>query len=167
MNEKKISDIIEEVFQNIKENESLDVKDLLLIKNSSKKSIYIAIKILKEDYELIYVSATTCTLTPNGEKYEHVKSYISSINTKKRDWFKIIPIILTIIFGSSTTYFSIRDYHLKNNYQSLIKVNDSLNNEVSACKNRLLSQKKQINIMKSNFRLSEKSEPKVIVKSND
>jgi len=68
-------------------------------------------------------------LTKEGIKAKelggHLK-YQNSLTEKPLDWYRLIPIILTVIFGSLTIYFAKLNYDLKMNQSDVKKENDSL-----------------------------------------
>ena len=77
----------------------------------------------------------TCGFLKNGGL---LKEYRKS---KKLDWYKIIPIILSVIFGCLTLYFANRNYHLKQKqHQTDNRVYD-LNSENELLKNNVDSLK--------------------------
>lgn len=97
--------------------------------------------ISKTENDLLYrftKTDVTCGFLKNGGLTKEYKK------SKKLDWYKIIPIILSVIFGGLTLYFANLNYHLKqkqhqtdnrvydlsNENKSLKKNVDSLNVEV-------------------------------------
>ncbi|WP_209406391.1 hypothetical protein [Pseudozobellia sp. WGM2] len=67
----------------------------------------------------------------------HLK-FVKKLNSKPLDWYKIIPIILTIVFGSVSAYFLKANYDLKLNELNLREINDSLIKNNGNLKNQLL-----------------------------
>jgi hypothetical protein len=74
-----------------------------------------------------------CRLTEKGmdakEKGGHLK-YKKSLTEKPLDWYKIIAIILTVIFGSFNLYLKYDYNNLKTQYNSLKTINENIVNNI-------------------------------------
>jgi hypothetical protein len=90
-----------------------------------------------------------CKLTEKGllakEKGGHLK-YKKSLTEKPLDWYKIIGLILTVVFGLSTIYFSKKSFDLKENQSDVIIENDSLKVQVASYKDSIVELKEQIEL---------------------
>ena len=75
----------------------------------------------------------SCRLTEKGldakEKGGHLK-YKKSLTEKPLDWYKIIAIILTVIFGSFNLYQKYDYNNLKTQYNSLKTINENIVNNI-------------------------------------
>ena len=72
----------------------------------------------------------------------HLK-YENSLNEKSLDWYKIIPIILSVLFGLLNVYQKY-DYNLlKTDYNSLKTQRDSLKEKLSDKSNKMIVSKEK------------------------
>ena len=71
-----------------------------------------------------------------------------SLNKKPLDWYKIIPIILTILFGTLSAYFLKANYDLKVNESSLTIQNEFLKEGLVSYKDSVAEIKEQLKLLK-------------------
>lgn len=64
-------------------------------------------------------------------KYKTFDDYLKS-QKPSPDWYRIIPIVLSIIFAVSTTYFVKKSYKQKESHFSYVKESDSLKIKISS-----------------------------------
>lgn len=102
-------------------------------------------------------------LKENGIKAKELGGHLKfqkSLTNKPLDWYKIIGLILTVVFGLSTIYFSKKSYDLKENQSDIIIENDSLKVQVAYYKDSIAELKVQIELYRlktSNDTLQTKS----------
>lgn len=92
-----------------------------------------------------------CKLTEKGivakEKGGHLK-YKKSLTEKPLDWYKIIGLIFTFVFGSSTLFLGFQNNSLKSDYDSLISKYDSVKHQSDFYIDSVVELKEQIELYK-------------------
>lgn len=140
LNKKLVKEIDELIFSCIESGkyvhagQTTDLRDkaleFCLVKNFLKKEKQSLYSLDKKGFELL-----------DKDGYEN---YTKSIKQKKLDWYKIIPIILTVLLSYSTFYYANRNYNLKlkeSRYLEFKALNDSLLKRVDSLKSELLNYK--------------------------
>ncbi|MCG8860103.1 hypothetical protein [Tenacibaculum finnmarkense] len=102
----------------------------------------------EEDCEFARTNENTLNFQKNGGFSELYKS----LNKKTLDWYKIIAIIVPILFGSVSVYFLNANYNLKINQSNLKKENDSLTNHNLIVRTELLSYKDSVYQLKDKLK---------------
>jgi hypothetical protein len=158
-----------DIFNLVKKEKEVEYSGLHLRLKTSDLRIRESISKLKTEYGLISVINRKISLTEKGEKFNNFESYLESLNKNPLNWYKIVPIILTIVFGSISFYFLKANYDLKVSESNLIKTNDSLTNDNENLKSELLIHKDSVAELKEQLRLLKlkPSESTVIAKKKN
>lgn len=166
---KSLEQVNSEIFNLVKKEKEIKYDGLDSKLKTSDLRIRESIKKLKDEYKLIVVIRRIISLTEKGEKHKDFESYIKSLDKKLLYWYKIIPIILTVIFGSATMYFLKANYDLKVNESSLTDINSSLTKDNETLKSELLIYKDSLGQLKGQLKLStpEPFESTVIAKKKN
>lgn len=133
---KDIEQLCSEIFSIVKENKSIHNEKLYeLIENASKEDINEARNLLILHYGLI-TKGFNLKLDEKGLKYNTFDDYLKS-QKPSPDWYRIIPIVVSIIFAGSTIYFANKSYKQKESHFSYVKESDSLKIQISSYSTQL------------------------------
>ena len=144
---KTLDEINSEIFNLVKKEKEVKYNGLYRRLKINDQRLRISIAKLKNEYKLISVANQVLSLSKEGEKYKDFNSYIKSLKVKSFDWYKIIPIILTIFFGSCSVYYLKSNYDLKVNESNLLKSNDSLKYQLLIYKDSFVEINKKLKLL--------------------
>jgi hypothetical protein len=103
-------------------------------------------KVAKCNFEEDFESAKPNSFTKQFSLQNGFANEFKKQNKKNLDWYKIIPITLTFVFGCSTFYFAYLNHQLKLNESripALEKKVDSLNKKLNLLKSKLIVNKEK------------------------
>ncbi len=138
-----VDKVVEEVFQVIKKEKAIYYKRLYEEVNAEHQDIEWAWNKLHSNYKLILSDKKEFSLSEKGEIHNSVKDYLKSLKHKK-DYLKIIAIILTVLFGIAAIYQKYDYRDLKQDYHSLKSSNDSLQSQNLSYKDSLIQMKYEL-----------------------
>jgi hypothetical protein len=133
MNEPNIEDINAKIFSFVKNNNEVELNNIYLEINENSYYTEQSLSLLFKEYQLITKSGSKIFLSEKGKKFKSYKKYLKSLKPKT-EWFKIITISLTVVFGSLNLFQKHYYNSLKLKFDSLKKESVLLKSELDSLK---------------------------------